>query len=481
MSDAQLCLVEALRRQLGAELVETHISWVLLAGASAWKIKKPVTLPFLDYGSLERRHACCRAELTLNRRFAPQLYVAVEPIGGTPDNPCPGAEPAIEWAVRMHRFDESARLDHVCRRGELTPARVASLARRVADFHAAASAAATGTPYGEPGRVLAPALENFSELFVLLPAAQTRLSALETWTRSEHARLIPEFAARKTAGRVRECHGDLHLGNLVLLDDEIVPFDCIEFSDDLRWIDTASEVAFTYLDLIDHRRPDLAAVFINEWLSWSGDYGAVHVLRYYAVYRALVRAKVAGLRGDPVGAEEYVALAERLSSPPPARLTITFGLSGSGKTTAAGTLLVADPAAATLRLRSDVERKRLFGLAPDAASGSPLDGGIYTADATARTYARLCELARLCLGACWSVVVDAAFLRLAERTLFAALAEDLGVPFTILACEAPKEELLRRLAARRGDASEATATVLEKQFDWVEPLMDAERKIAIVP
>jgi hypothetical protein len=442
------------------EVVETHISWVLLAGDYAYKLKKPVVLPFLDYGTADRRRACCEAELRLNRRYAPDLYLEVVDFDGEP-------------AVRMRRFAEADRLDHVCARGELTPDHLADLARRLADFHASAAVASAGERYGEPAQVLAPALENFEELERLLPDAAARLAQLKEWTRNEHSARRDAFARRKAAGRVRECHGDLHLGNLVLLDGRPTPFDCIEFNEDFRWIDVAAETAFTWLDLLDHGQPGLAGWFLNEWLMWSGDYEALAVLRFYAVYRAMVRAKVAAIQGKDADAAGYLAMAETLTVPPPANLTITFGLSGSGKTTAAKATLLADDRAATIRLRSDVERKRLYGLAPDADSG----GGIYGAEATVRTYARLRELAETGIADGWSMLVDAAFLKRAERDDFRALAARLGVPFAILACTAPVEELQRRLAARSGDASEATVEVLAQQRLWLEPLGADECKL----
>jgi aminoglycoside phosphotransferase family enzyme/predicted kinase len=440
------------------ELMETHISWVLLAGDYAYKLKKPVVLPFLDYGTVAKRRACCEAELRLNRRYAPGVYLEVVEFDGEP-------------AVRMRRFAEADRLDHVCARGELTPEHLSDLAGRLVAFHAAADVAGRAERFGEPAQVLAPALENFEELARLLPAEGARLARLDAWTRAEHAARYDAFVRRKAGGRVRECHGDLHLGNLVLLDGRPTPFDAIEFNDDLSWIDVAAEIAFTYLDLLDHGQPGLAVWFLNEWLLWSGDYDALAVLRFYAVYRALVRAKVAAIQGRGAEAAGYLAMAEALIVPPPGKLTITFGLSGAGKTTAARALLLADARAATIRLRSDVERKRLFGLAPDADSG----GAIYGADATVGTYGRLRELAARSLADGWPVVVDAAFLKRAERDDFRALASRLGVPFAILACEAPADELRRRLAARTGDASEATVQVLAQQLDWMEPLGDDER------
>ena len=477
------------------EWVETHASWLLLAGDFAYKIKKQITLPFLDYGTLERRESFCRAELVLNHRLAPDLYLDVVPIGGTPQQPRLGVLPAIEWAVQMRRFDESGRLDRVAARGDLQPAHLSQLAATLCAFQQAAAVAAPDTRFGAPEQVLAAARENFFELRQLLPQSeQPQVEQLATWTEAEFARRENDFAARKTGGRVREGHGDLHLGNLVLIDGHVTPFDCIEFNEDFRWNDAASEIAFVWVDLLDHRQPGLAAWLLNAWLETGGDYQALAVLRFYAVYRAVVRAKIAGLRASQEEAGQgltelelargYLQLAWQIAVPPAPTLVITCGLSGSGKTTASSARLLdcTDAAAGSIvRLRSDVERKRLFGLAPLAGSASTLDGGIYTAEATTRTYARLQAMARDLLAAGWPVIVDAAFLRRAERAAFRALADELGAGFGILATTAPAAELRNRLMLRSGDASEATAAVLGKQMAWFEPLDEDERSRSLNP
>lgn len=465
--------LEDFRARHDASVIDTHISWLLLAGALAWKIKKPISLPFLDYGSAARRHCCCEAELRLNRQFAPDLYLGLEAIGHSADGE--------EWAVRMRRFPEEQRLDHLCALGHLRLDQLSALADTLNRFHAATAVAGPDTVFGTPAQVLEQAIENFTELAALAPAHAERLGALEAWTRDEFARIRPTVAARKAAGRVRECHGDLHLGNLVLLDDRITPFDCIEFNDSLRWIDVASEIAFTYIDLLDHHRPDLAAWLLNEWLTVSGDFEAMKVLRFYAVYRAMVRAKVAALGGAAEGVDAYLRLAAEIAAPPPPRLTITFGVSGSGKTTASADLLLADASATTLRLRSDVERKRLFGLGPLDDSRSAISGNIYTPDSTLRTYSMLHDTAGMLLAAGWSVVVDAAFLRRDERTNFLALATAHGARMDILACSAPDYELRRRLLARHGDASEATVDVLDRQLRWMETLETDEQARVVGP
>lgn len=443
-------------------VIETHISWVLLAGEYAFKVKKPVTLPFLDYGTREKRRFYCAEELRVNRRFAPSLYLEVVELAGEP-------------AVKMRRFAAEARLDQVCRRGELTVGPLLVFARALAKMQAAAPAVATDSPFGQADAIMAAARENFIELGRLAPRQAACLARLQEWTEEEGKRRQADFARRRREGRVREGHGDLHLANLVLLEGRIVPFDAIEFSADFRILDVASEIAFLLVDLVDHAQPGLASAFLSEWLVWSGDFAALMVLRFYLVYRAMVRAKVAALQNDLAKSREYLALAERFTRPQPLSLTITFGPSGCGKTHASSERLLTAPFLDTVRIRSDVERKRLYGLAPDASSG----GTIYTPAANLRTYARLAELAEAAIAAGWSVLVDAAFLRRAERQAFRLLAERLGVHFAILAPAASAEEMRRRLLARQNDASEATPAVLEKQLACYEPL-DEEEKRAVI-
>ena len=474
------------------ELVQTHISWVLLAGEFAYKIKKPLTLQFLDFGTLAKRRQYCEEELRLNQRFAPDLYLNIVSISGTPEDPLlDGKGDAIEYAVKMRRFDEAGRLDRVCERGELRAEHLGDLAQSLVAFHEAAAVAPMDSRFGSPDVVLVPMLENLNISSNLLPGAdcQSRLGALRAWTQAQWQRLMPLLQQRKAAGKVRECHGDLHLGNLVLIQDHVRMFDCIEFNPDFRWIDVASDMAFTYMDLVQHREPGLANVFVDQALSASGDYEAALALRFYAVYRALVRAKVAAIRaGQGTQTQDeavsYIALAERLTTPQTPRLIITHGLAGCGKSTASNQVLLADTQANTLRLRSDVERKRLYGLSALQRSASPLDGGIYVPDAHERTYGRLHDLAQMLLLAGWSLVVDAAFLQRAERERFAALARQSGVTFAVLAPQVPVAQLRERIRARQAagrDASEATLAVLEKQLEWIEPLDAQELGFQLAP
>lgn len=484
-------------------LLQTHGAWVLLAGEHAYKIKKPVCLPFMDFSTPALRRAACEAELRVNRRFAPadsaqHIYREALPITGTPDAPVLGGDPAqaLEWAVHMRRFPEADRLDHVAQRGELTPAMVQALARHVADFQARAAVAPTDSPWGTPEVVWAWADDNVESLHRMLTDTDTDtdtwLAALSAWTKAQFQRWAPLLAQRRAQGRVREGHGDLHLANLLRVGDAVVAFDAIEFNDALRWIDTASDIAFTWMDLCHSGHGGLANVLLSEWLDASSDVDAPALLPFFAVYRALVRAKVAGIRSGQPGADAasdlaevraYLRLAQAIAAPPAPQLLITHGLSGSGKTWAS-TRWLASQSAPAIRLRSDVERKRLQGLAALAASGSGLNSGLYSPQAHQETYASLRERAADLLALGWSVVVDAAFLRRHERQAFAALAAEHGAAFHLLACEAPPAVLRQRICARQaagGDASEATLAVLEQQLGWVEPLAEDERIQVVAP
>jgi uncharacterized protein len=470
------------------ELLQTHISCILLAGDYAYKIKKPVNLGFLDFSTLAARRHYCEEELRLNRRTAPALYLDVLPIGGSATAPVIGGGVPIEYALRMRRFDQDDLLDRMARRGALTPAHIDALARGLAGFHGQIARARADDTYGSAQRILAPALQNFEQMLPLMSAKAdiALLARLRDWTVREHSALDPVFEARKRDGWVRECHGDLHLGNVALLEGVPTPFDAIEFNPDFRWIDVMNEIAFLAMDLFDHRLPRLAYRFLNAYLEFTGDYAGLRVLRFYLVYRALVRAKVACLRAHQPGIaaqakseieqeqRRHLQLAERLAAPAHAALLIMHGLSGSGKTTVAQDLL---ETLGAMRLRSDVERKRLHGLAPQAHSDSGLDAGLYAPEASERTYARLAELARVLLAARYPVIVDAAFLKRAQRDRFAALARDAGARFLIASCTAPAETLRERVAARMRearDASEAGLAVLERQFATAEPLAPDE-------
>ncbi len=479
------------------ELIETHISWVLLAGDYAYKIKKPLDLGFLDFSTLAARRRCCEEELRLNRRTAPALYLEVVPIGGTPADPRPGALPAIEYAVKMRRFDQAGLLDRVAKRGALAPALVDALAAAIAQFHARVERAPAGNEWGAPERVLAFCEQNFATLGTTEPGAgpspdRAQLERLRAWTEREFGARRERFVERSQGGFVRECHGDLHLGNIALVDGAPVAFDCIEFNPGLRWIDVQNEIAFLVMDLLDHRLAAAAWRCLDRYLAATGDYEGLAVLRFYLVYRALVRAKVAALRAGQPGLDAaararlvaerrgYCELALRLAGAARPAVVLMHGLSGSGKTTVAQGLL---EHLGAVRVRSDVERKRLHGLDATARTGAELDAGLYGAEATRRTYGRLAAAARAIVAGGFTAIVDAASLRRADRAAFRALARELGVPFVLATCAAPRAALRERIAARERadtDASDATIAVLERQRATQEPLDADERAEAVV-
>jgi uncharacterized protein len=470
---------------------ETHISWVLLTGRDAYKIKKAINLGFLDFSTLEARHFYCTEELRLNRRLAPGLYLDVVAIGGSPEQPVLGSEPAIEYTVHMRRFAQSSMMNRMLERGRITPAHIDKLAAVIANFHVTLPPAAADSPFCATAAIRTAALQNFAQLPQLLSAPNdlAMLEAVRQASALEFAVCEPLFRQRAAAGCVRECHGDLHLGNIVLLDDMPTPFDCIEFSASLRWIDVISEISFTVMDLLQRGQPQLAWRLLNAYLENTGDYPGVGVLRFYLAYRAMVRAKIAAIRASQRGVAKakqelkscrsYLVLAHDCLTRRRPTLIITHGLPGCGKSTFAQ---IALERLGAIRIRSDVERKRLFGLTALTDSKSQIDASIYSEDATRRTYARLHELARGLIAAGFPVIVDAAFLNHAERESFRALAQEMAVPFVIASLQTDTSVLAERLAQRssRGnDASEADISVLKKLQVFQEPLRDQERVAAV--
>jgi hypothetical protein len=466
------------------QMIETHISWILLTGEFAYKIKKPLDLGFLDFSSLDKRlHACCD-EVQLNRRLAPAIYLDVVPITGIPAAPrVNGSGETFEYAVKMHQFPPDATLDRLDAAGGITAHHVDAIAATLARFHLEGCArAAADSPWGSPDTVWQPVAQNFVQIARHLndPADRQGLDALQQWSESEHARLAPLMDARKRDGFIRECHGDLHLGNLAWVDDQLLVFDCLEFNPELRWIDIQSEIAFCYMDLLQRGHADWAWLFLNLWLEQTGDHAGLALLRYYAVYRALVRAKVSAIRtAQTAGPERDTALAEvrtllklamTLTQIAPQHLDITHGLSGSGKTTVTQKRMQTPGA---IRLRSDVERKRLAGLDALAKSGSGVGQNLYAADATRRTYEHLAQLAGDILDANWPVIVDATFIARWQRELMREQAQSRGVAFRILDFPVPVATLRERILQRSragNDASEADLAVLQHQLDTEEPL-----------
>lgn len=462
------------------ELIETHISWVLLTGPYAYKIKKPVNLGFLDFSTLEARKFYCEEEVRLNRQFS-NLYLGAIAITGAEEAPIlNGSGEAIEYAVKMVQFPQGARLDRLLEEGRLETPQIDDLASQLALLHGKAAIADPESSFGIPQKVRQPIeetlqhIEQASQDFPLLPL-------LRKWSLRETERLECAFLRRKEDGFVRECHGDLHLANIVLIEGRPVPFDCIEFNENLRWIDVMSEIAFLTMDLEDRKAPRFANRFLNSYLEATGDYEGLQVLRYYQVYRALVRAKVAAIRllqGGLKSPEEeairrqygdYLHLALRYTTVAPPTLMITHGPSGSGKSRWSGTIVESTGA---IRLRTDSERKRMFGLKAEERSGPDLKKEMYGVDATRQVYQKLADLAQVGLEAGYSLIIDGTFLKRDQRRLFQNAAESIKASFVILDFQASEEALRRRVLKREEkgrDASEADLSVLELQRKTDEP------------
>lgn len=474
----------------GIELLETHISWVILTGQYAYKIKKPVNLGFLDFSTLERRRRCCMEELRLNRRQAPQLYLDVVGITGTSAQPAiSGKGPVIEYAVKMRQFAQDALASRLLADGKLTPGHIGKFAATLSAFHAAAAPAGPADGFGTAQGTLELALQNFSQLAALpgLHADKPALEFLRAQTLQEHHRQHALFETRIIAGAVREGHGDLHLGNIVLVDGELVPFDCIEFSAALRWNDVMSEAAFLVMDLHDRAHPELAWLFLNAYLECSGDYAGLALLRYYLAYRAMVRAKVHGIRAHQAGISEseqqrllgscrgYLDLASAFCRHERPTLVITHGLSGSGKSRITEELM---QQCGGIRIRSDVERKRRHGLSAMEHGSSAVESGMYDECLTRELYERLAELAGGTLAAGYTTIIDAAFLKRWQRNLARKLAQNAGVALLVVDVIAPESVLRRRVGQRAvegKDASDAGLAVLQHQIATREPLSAQER------
>jgi aminoglycoside phosphotransferase family enzyme/predicted kinase len=479
-------LIKALCEIYSCSLVETHISWVLLTGQYAYKIKKPVNFGFLDFSTLEQRQFCCNEELRLNKRFAPDLYLEVVPITGTVELPQFGGDGlAIDYAVKMIQFPASQLLTEYVNCGQLNTDHIDQLADCVANFHNTIEHADKNSPYGENTDINHWFIENFDHIRPLLvdSAQKQQLQRLQDWDESELQNLANLMQLRKQQGYIRECHGDLHLGNMTLINDKVILFDCIEFNPMLRWIDVISEVAFLFIDLLHFGYIRYAYRFLNRYLQHTGDYKGLALLPYYLVYRALVRAKVTLLRqrqqaddsAVKQSADDYIIyanLAEYFTKSRQTALIITHGYSGSGKSTLASQLAEQTGA---FQMRSDIERKRLFGYSPSAQTGSTIDSGLYSQQASLQTYLHLQELAQVVLEAGFPVIIDATFLKQAQRDLFRQLATDCCVPFHIISFQASNQTLCSRIQRRQHDVSEATIEVLNQQQQSAEPLSAKEQ------
>jgi aminoglycoside phosphotransferase family enzyme/predicted kinase len=454
------------------ERIETHASIVFLAGARAWKLKRAVRYDYLDFSTVERRKAMCDAEVRINRRTAPDLYRGVVPVARQPDGALAlgGAGTPVDWVVAMERFDQEGLFDRLAARGSLNLDLMRPLSAAIARFHRAAEprfdhGGARGMLWVVEGNATGLAEDGAGIL------DQAGCAELIRHSREEIARHRPRLESRRGSGCVRQCHGDLHLRNIVLIDGHPTLFDGIEFNDEIACTDVLYDLAFLLMDLWRRQLPRHANVVWNGYLSDADELGGIPLLPLFLSCRAAVRAKTsataANLQADPGRKRElqdlartYLTMAGELLQPPPACLIAVGGFSGSGKSTLARTLapLIGTVPGAVV-IRSDETRKQLCGVDPFQRLGP--EG--YTAEVSGRVYATVAHRAGQVVAGGHAAIADAVYARPADREAIERVAAAAQVPFVGLWLDAPEAALIARSAHRRLDASDADAAVIRQQ------------------
>jgi uncharacterized protein len=460
--------VEKVRR------IDTHAASVFLAGDRALKIKRAVRFPFLDYSTLAKRKAACAAEIEVNRRLAPELYRGVVAITRANDGrPALGGDGApVEWAVDMARFDENRTLDHLV--NEIDDELADALGRAVAAAHATAPAVGAEPWIKAIGSYIDEHVETFREYEKIFPAADA--AALAAKSRAHYHRIVPLLRERGGRGLIRRIHGDLHLGNIALIDGRPVLFDAIEFSDVIGSGDVLYDLAFLLMDLLERKLPQAANIAFNRYLAETrrdADLDALAALPFFLSMRAAIRAKVTAARMERAEAAErdkiatsaraYFDFALRAIMPTPPQCIAIGGLSGTGKTRLARALAAhIAPMPGAVVVRSDVERKTLFG----AGETEKLPAAAYAPDATAHVYGLIADKARRIVAAGHSAIVDAVFATTQERDALAAAVRAAKIPLRGLFLTADLLTRIARVGGRTNDASDADAAVAEAQENY---------------
>jgi len=469
-SATQERIFAALTAHAGVKRIDTHAASVFLDGTRALKIKRAVRFPFLDYSTLEKRKAACEEEIRINRPHAPQIYHGVVAISEEPDGSVTvgGHGRPIEYAVDMSRFDESQTLDHVAKAGQFDTDLASGIADAIAASHRAA-VPAEGKAWISSIPALIDGNSNGLRIGNHFPAAE-----IEQLVQASHAAFVrthPVLEERAIMGFVRRCHGDLHLANIVLIGQQPVLFDAIEFDAQMATVDLLYDLAFTLMDLLRYDQPLAANAVLNGYLVATPieNLDALRVLPLFMSIRAAIRAQVALARLKPPYSKDasilnearcYFNLAQTLILPAAPRLIAVGGLSGTGKTVLARALApTIAPQPGAVVIRSDVIRKQMFGV----VDTERLPPSAYTLELAQRVYATLAERAHRVLAQGHSVIVDGVFARDVERDAFAALARDCNVPFTGLFLVADLATRQTRIGGRRGDASDATQEVAALQ------------------
>lgn len=469
------------------ELIQTHISFILLTGDYAYKVKKSVNFGFLDFSTLEKRHYFCQEELRLNQPQAPEFYLEVLPISLVGDSVQLGndAHP-IEYTLKMRQFPQENLLIHLFEQGKLTFDHLTQLGKKVAQFHLNAPTNDQICQFGEISQIRQGIEENYDQTDQYIGIAQTQQQYDETKQFTdqffeEHHAL---FQSRIENNWIRECHGDLHLKNMFLWNDEILLFDRIEFNQEFRFVDVMYDIAFTVMDLDGRKRSDLSNQFLNTYMEQTGDWEGLQILPFYLCRQAYVRAKVNSMMLDEPEisvnqkqeiqqeAALYYKLAWEYTHQKSGEIIIMSGLSGSGKSTVARRLARRLNA---IQIRSDAVRKHLGGIPLDQRGTDAL----YTAEMTQITYQRLLELGIILATQGFTVILDAKYDRQLLRGKVIQRCKLKNIPLTILQCTAPIEVLRSRLQHRSGDITDATVDLLESQQQAAEPLTEAEKAYVV--
>jgi aminoglycoside phosphotransferase family enzyme/predicted kinase len=455
---------------------ETHASIVFLAGDFAYKLKRAVAYPYLDYSTVERRREMCESEIRINRRTAPQLYLAAKPIVRGPNGTLrlgntAKTAPEVDWVVVMRRIDQRSLLDQMRKEGRLTVAIARKLGQVVAEFHKLAEV----TPaYGGAHAIAAVLDENASLLREAEFPDRQKIERLDAAARDTFLRVSHLLDQRRSGGRVRRCHGDMHLDNICFVDEAPVLIDAIEFCETFSCIDVLYDLAFPLMELMRHGLESQANALLNRYLEVNPDYEGLAALPLFLSLRAAIRAHVALARGrvgnigEKTAAEAIALLDQALTHLQPRKpgLLAIGGVSGSGKSTLAyGLAPWIRPLPGAVVIRSDITRKQLLGVAETAR----LSAEAYTQEVHGQVFLKMAERAGAALSAGFSVILDGVYGDSAERNRIAALARRAGAPFHGIWLEAPRESLEARVKERRGDASDATLSVVHTQLKTVSP------------
>jgi len=477
------------------DLIQTHISYVLLTGEYAYKVKKPADFGFLNFSTLARRHYFCQEELRLNQRLCPDLYLQVLGIESTSEGGytwATGAGEICEYVLQMRQFDQAQLWSQLFNQNALTSELMVELGHQLADFHAQAGTSDVIAEFGQPEKVKTIVDNSYTLGLGFIGRSQTETQYLSTKAFTDDFFLHHQdwLEQRYNIGKIRECHGDLHLNNICIFNNRIQIFDCIEFNQEFRNIDVIYDAAFLVMDLQFRGRPDLANAFLNAYLEWSNDYAGAVLLPLYLSMRAYIRGNVNSLAlDDPAIPEaDKVKIAETAAAyyhqawaytqPQQGRLFIMVGVSGSGKSTVARVLAQQTNG---IHIRSDALRKHLVGLGlrQRGDADGALDTGIYTPEMTTKTYEHLLNLGIFLAEQGLTVILDAKYDTQASRERVQTLAQAKAIPVTLIHCSAPVEVIRHRLEHRQGDIADATAQILESQLARFEPLTAREQAEAI--